>query len=89
MEFTLLTAVLVLEGIYEKGEEGQLLTLRGGLARPFRVSELVALITGKEGPGLCGQHAIRGLPDGAGGRTGIRQFTGYASLFRIFVCHCL
>lgn len=23
MEFTLLTAVLVLEGIYEKGEEGQ------------------------------------------------------------------
>lgn len=48
MEFTLLTAVLVLEGIYEKGEEGQLLTLRGGLARPFRVSELVALITGKE-----------------------------------------
>ena len=48
MEFTLLTAVLVLEGIYEKGEEGQLLTLRGGLARPFRVSELVALITGEE-----------------------------------------
>ncbi len=48
LEFTLLTAIIQLEGIYEKEDELQLLTLRGGLASPFYLSNLVTLITGEE-----------------------------------------
>ncbi|MBD5106305.1 MAG: hypothetical protein HDT41_04930, partial [Lachnospiraceae bacterium] len=48
LEFTLLTAIIQLVGIYEKEEELQILTLQGGLASSFCLSDLVALIMGEE-----------------------------------------
>lgn len=48
LEFTLLTAVVQLQGIYESEGERQFLTLKGGLAAAFHLSDLVALISGKE-----------------------------------------
>lgn len=48
LEFTLFTAMIELEGNYYKEGEKQLLTLRGGLARPFSMAALVSLITGRE-----------------------------------------
>lgn len=48
LEFTLFTAIIQLEGIYKKEKETQLLTLKGGLANRFKLSELICLITGEE-----------------------------------------
>lgn len=48
MEFTLFKAIIELVGNYHKEDGKQLLTLRGGLSRPFSMAALVSLITGQE-----------------------------------------
>jgi len=48
LEITLFTAIFCLEGNYRKQEDQQILSIKGNLARPFSLSDLISLITGRQ-----------------------------------------